>query len=84
MLIVRPITRFTLADRGTTSGSSSTITVDFEYIADGQRTAWHDEVVVVPENGRWLIDDVRYLQNSAFGNGFGSSLQGSLKPGGGC
>ena len=77
-------TRFNLADSGSTSSATSTVRINFEYAKDGHRSAWQDQVVVVRENGRWLIDDVRYLQGGQFTNGFGESLKNALKPGSHC
>ena len=77
-------TRFSLADSGTTAGTTSTIPMDFEYVSGGQRSAWRDQVVLAQEYGRWLIDDVHYARREGFTNGFGESLRSALAPGGEC
>ena len=77
-------THFSLADSGATSGATSTMTMDFEYVNGGQRSTWRDQVVLVREYGRWVIDDVRYARREGFSNGFGESLKNALAPGGGC
>lgn len=68
-------------DTGVARGERVGFLVDFEYAQakGGQATvAWRDEVVLVKESGRWVIDDVLYRRDAPFGNGFGSSLRQSL------
>jgi hypothetical protein len=46
--------------------------VNFEYVEKGQKpVTWTDEVALVQEKGRWVIDDVFLPDAAAFGNGFG-------------
>jgi hypothetical protein len=60
-----------------------TLTLQFEYVENGQKVQWKDQVIVENRTGRWLIDDVRYGGVGSFGNGFGKSLRQSLS-GKGC
>jgi hypothetical protein len=59
------------------------IKVNFEYIENGQKHPWSDQVITIRQGNRWMIDDIRYGGKQAFGNGFGGSLRDSLK-GKGC
>ncbi len=61
-------------------GQQAQVRLTFEYVEGGQRVTWTDEVVLVLERGRWVIDDVHYRNNSGkgFGNGFGPGLRASL------
>ena len=72
-------TKFHVVGAGPAKGGRSVYKVAFEYAEKGQRaTAWPDEVAVVREAGRWVIDDVFYRRKSAFGNGFGPALRDGL------
>ena len=57
--------------------------VAFEYVENGQKFPWTDQVEVIRQGNRWVIDNVLYRRKSGFGNGLGSSLRQSLK-GKGC
>jgi hypothetical protein len=70
--------RFQIAE-----SARSPFTVEFEYVERGQKFTWKDQVVMVQENGRWVVDDVRYGGRQAFSNGFGASLRRALS-GSGC
>jgi hypothetical protein len=61
-------------------GQQAQVRLTFEYVENGQRVTWTDEVVLVLERGRWVIDDVHYRNNDGkgFGNGFGNGLRASL------
>ena len=77
-------TRFNVPDTGTARGERTGFLVEFEYAAGrGQKVTWKDELVLIEEHGRWVIDDVLYRRDAPFGNGFGSSLRQSLA-GSGC
>lgn len=54
------------------------VPVEFEYVENGRKFTWKDEVSVVKEGGRWLVDNVHYRKSQGFGNGFGASLRASL------
>ena len=56
------------------------ITVKFEY--EGI-PSWTDQVELVKQGNRWLIDDVLYGRKQGFSNGFGGSLRAALR-GKGC
>lgn len=77
-------TRFQVAEVVPGKGSHTVYRVNFEYIEKGQKPmSWTDEVAMVQEGGRWVIDNVFYRMNSAFGNGFGKALRDGLS-GNGC
>ena len=52
--------------------------LSFEYVENGQKVTWKDDVVLTQEAGRWVIDDILYKSGQNFGNGFGSGLRRSL------
>lgn len=54
--------------------------VSFEYVENGQKVAWSDDLVLTRASATaaWLIDDVLYRGGQQFGSGFGSSLRRSL------
>ncbi len=54
------------------------IPVAFTYTENGQAFSWKDEVGMIPEDGRWVVDDVFYRSTPGFTSGFGSNLRGSL------
>ena len=58
--------------------------IEFEYIENGQKVAWKDELVFVAEKGKLVIDDVRYGRTEGFTSGFGQSLKKSLTAGTSC
>jgi hypothetical protein len=77
-------TKFQVAGAGATKGVQTVFRVNFEYVEKGQQpVTWTDEVALVQEKGRWVIDDVFYRMKSAFGNGFGPALRQGLS-GSGC
>lgn len=51
-----------------------TLTVDFEFKEGKDRFTWTDQVVMIKEAGRWVVDDVTYRTQE----GFGVSLRCSL------
>ena len=59
------------------------VKVNFEYVENGQKHPWSDDVVTIRKSTRWVIDDIVYGGKQPFGNGFGRSLRESLK-GKGC
>ena len=77
-------TKFQVAGAGANQGAQTIFKVNFEYVEKGQKpVTWTDEVALVQEKGRWVIDDVFYRMHSAFGNGFGPALRQGLS-GSGC
>jgi hypothetical protein len=58
--------------------------IEFEYIENGQKVAWKDELVFAEEKGKLVIDDVRYGRSEGFTSGFGNSLKKSLTSGTSC
>jgi hypothetical protein len=52
--------------------------VAFEYVDRGHRVAWTDRVMLVQEQGRWVIDDVVYGRTEGFTSGFGKRLREGL------
>ncbi len=58
--------------------------IEFEYIENGQKVAWKDELVFAVEKGKLVIDDIRYGRSEGFTSGFGSSLKKSLTGGTNC
>lgn len=56
------------------------VRVSFEYIENGQKVAWNDELVLTRPSAAaaWLVDDVLYRGGQQFSSGFGSSLRRSL------
>ena len=61
------------------SPGNGRLTLTFEYSANGKKVSWSDDVSVIREGGRWVIDDVFYRHQQDFGNGFGISLRSSLE-----
>jgi hypothetical protein len=56
------------------------MSISFAYTENGQTFRWSDDVVLVSGNdGRWMVDDVRFRGGQEFTSGFGSSLRGSLE-----
>ena len=76
-------TTFRVEDAKPSKAARQTLKVDFEYVENGQKHPWSDQVTAIRQGPRWVIDDVRYGGKQAFGNGFGGSLRNSLK-GKGC
>jgi hypothetical protein len=54
------------------------VRLTFEYVENGQKVTWKDDVVLHQEAGRWVIDDISYKGGQNFGNGFGSGLRRAL------
>ena len=56
------------------------VRVSFEYVENGQKVAWDDELVLTrpAAAAAWQIDDVLYRGGQQFSSGFGSSLRRSL------
>jgi len=55
------------------------VAVTFGYTEQGKTFNWKDEVILVKEAGRWVIDDVHYREtNGSFTSGYGKSLRASL------
>jgi hypothetical protein len=78
------LTRFKVSDSLAVSGPNPAVNVDFDYVDRGQTFSWRDQVLLVKENGRWVIDDVRYRKGEGFGNGFGEGLRHALSIEGAC
>jgi hypothetical protein len=57
--------------------------VSFDYLDSGQKFSWTDQVSLIKQSGRWVVDDIFYRRQQGFTSGFGESLRGSLK-GKGC
>jgi hypothetical protein len=53
-------------------------TVDFEYSENGPPVRWQDQVILIKEKGRWVIDEISYGHAQGLGNGFGAGLRASL------
>ena len=66
-------------------GPRVAVNVRFEYSEKGQPkpATWTDEVSLVKQGGRWVIDNITYGMEGGLGNGFGPSLLGALR-GSGC
>ncbi len=60
------------------AASPGKLAVDFEYSDKTDGFKWQDQVVLIQENGHWVIDDILYRQSEGFGNGFGTGLRASL------
>jgi hypothetical protein len=72
-------TRFQVNGAGASKGPRTLYKVSFEYAEKGQKpVTWTDEVALIQEGGRWVIDNVFYRMNAAFRNGFGSALREGL------
>lgn len=54
-------------------------TVAFEYVENGQKVAWSDQVIVRTEKGKVVIDDFRFGRTQGFTSGYGESLKKSLR-----
>ena len=63
------------------TGSRQRLTVNFEHVENGKRFPWTDQVDVIKQGPRWVIDDVVYRRQQGFTSGFGASLKQSLKGG---
>lgn len=61
-----------------------TTIVEFEYVENGPKVPWKDELRLVFENGGLVIDDIRYGRIEGFTSGFGQSLKSSLTGVKGC
>jgi len=57
---------------GTAGDGVGVVVVDFEYAEGQSRVTWTDHLVLKKEQGRWLVDDVRY------GRSPGATLRKSL------
>jgi hypothetical protein len=77
-------TKFRVADGASPTGARATIAVEFEYAKGDKPVTWRDEILLVREGQRWVIDDVRYRRGQGFGNGFGEGLKKALAPGKAC
>ncbi|MEP6620320.1 MAG: DUF3828 domain-containing protein [bacterium] len=77
-------THFRPSDSTVLTPMRATVNVDFDYVDAGKPFAWRDQVILVREGGRWVIDDVRYRRGPGFGNGFGEGLKEALSSEGGC
>jgi len=53
-------------------------TIDFEYSENGAKVRWQDQVILIKEKGRWVVDEISYGHAQGLGNGFGSGLRGTL------
>lgn len=71
-------TRFQVVTAGAPKGSATVYKVNFEYVDRNSKVAWTDEVALIKEGGRWVIDNIFYRMNSAFGNGNGPALRDGL------
>ena len=60
-------------------GYARSVNVHFAFVDGRTRVNWIDTLVLVNDSGAWLVEDVYYRAKFAFGSGFGSSLQASLK-----
>jgi hypothetical protein len=60
-------------------GQKRSVGVHFAYVEGRHRVSWTDVLVLDNALGRWLVDDIYYHAKFAFGSGFGSHLQSSLK-----
>lgn len=61
-----------------TAAAAARIPVQFTYTENGQTFSWKDEVGMINEGGRWVVDDIFYRTTTGFTSGFGSNLRGSL------
>ncbi len=75
--------KFRVGDPKPGNGQRQLMTLNFEYVDGGKSHTWADQVVVVRQGNRWVLDDILYGRKAGFGNGFGGSLRQSMK-GKGC
>jgi hypothetical protein len=78
VLVVEPVLAAAAGGQQPQQHSLKLFRVAFEYVENGQKVTWKDDVVMRQEAGRWVIDDILYKSGQNFSNGFGSGLRQSL------